>query len=71
MRARKIVRGLEEGLTVQNAVADHVVRQLKERGSLDAPRKRRSTRQIVDISEESCLVKTWDGEQTDDTESQD
>ena len=27
--------------------------------------------QIVDISEESCLVKTWDGEQTDDTGSQD
>jgi hypothetical protein len=34
MRARKIVRGLTEGLTKdeRHAVADHVVRQLKERG---------------------------------------
>jgi hypothetical protein len=34
MRARKIVRGLKEGLTEDEryAVADHVVRQLKERG---------------------------------------
>jgi hypothetical protein len=33
-RARKIVRGLNEGLTEAEryAVADHVVRQLKERG---------------------------------------
>jgi hypothetical protein len=33
-RARKIVRGLKEGLTEDEryAVADHVVRQLKERG---------------------------------------
>lgn len=34
MRARKIVRGSKEGLTEHErfAVADHVVRQLKERG---------------------------------------
>ncbi len=34
MRARKIVRGLKEGLTEDErfAVADHVVRQLRERG---------------------------------------
>lgn len=34
MRARKIVRGLKEGLTEEEryAVADHVVRQLNERG---------------------------------------
>ena len=34
IRARKIVRGLKEGLTEdeRHAVADHVVRQLKERG---------------------------------------
>jgi hypothetical protein len=33
-RARKIVRGLKDGLTEdeRHAVADHVVRQLKERG---------------------------------------
>jgi hypothetical protein len=33
-RARKIVRGLNDGLTEdeRHAVADHVVRQLKERG---------------------------------------
>jgi hypothetical protein len=33
-RARKIVRGLKDGLTEEErfAVADHVVRQLKERG---------------------------------------
>jgi hypothetical protein len=33
-RARKIVRGLKEGLTEDErfAVADHVVSQLKERG---------------------------------------
>jgi hypothetical protein len=33
-RARKIVRGLKDGLTEDEryAVADHVVRQLKERG---------------------------------------
>jgi hypothetical protein len=43
-RARKIVRGLKEGLTEAEryAVADHVVRQLKERGdpwSLEAEAK--------------------------------
>ena len=27
--------------------------------------------QIMDILEESCLVKTWDGDQTDETGSQD
>ncbi len=34
MRARKIVRGLKEGLTEDEryAIADHVVRQLKEHG---------------------------------------
>jgi hypothetical protein len=34
MRARRIVRGLKEGLSEdeRHAVADHVVRQLKERG---------------------------------------
>ncbi len=34
MRARKIVRGLKDGLTEdeRHAVADHVVRQLRERG---------------------------------------
>ena len=34
MRARRIVRGLKEGLTEDEryAVADHVVAQLKERG---------------------------------------
>ncbi len=34
MRARKIVRGLNDGLTEDEryAVADHVVSQLKERG---------------------------------------
>jgi hypothetical protein len=34
MRARKIVRGLKDGLTEDEryAVADHVIRQLKERG---------------------------------------
>jgi len=33
-RSRKIIRGLKEGLTEEEryAVADHVVRQLKERG---------------------------------------
>ena len=33
-RARKVVRGLKEGLTEdeRHAVAEHVVRQLKERG---------------------------------------
>ena len=86
LRARKIVRALKEGLTEQEryAVADHVVRQLKVRGyplRLDdeaksapptyRPRKTAIPRQIVDISEESCLMKTRDGEQTDDTGSQD
>jgi hypothetical protein len=34
MRARKIVRGLKNGLTEEEryAVADHVVEQLKQRG---------------------------------------
>lgn len=34
MRARKIIRGLKEGLTEDEryAVADHVISQLKERG---------------------------------------
>ena len=34
LRARKIVRGLKEGLTEAErfAVADHVISQLKERG---------------------------------------
>ena len=34
MKARKIIRGLKEGLTEDEryAVADHVVSQLKERG---------------------------------------
>jgi hypothetical protein len=34
MRARKIVRGLKDGLTEEEryAVADHVVEQLKQRG---------------------------------------
>jgi len=34
MRARKIVRGLKNGLTEEKgyAVADHVVEQLKQRG---------------------------------------
>ena len=86
LRARKIVRGLGEGLTEQEryAVADHVVRQLKVRGyplrlddeklvALPTYRLRKTAipRQIVDISEELCLMKTRDGEQTDDTGSQD
>jgi hypothetical protein len=34
MRSRKLIRGLKEGLTEgeRHAVAEHVVRQLKERG---------------------------------------
>ena len=81
MRARKIVRGLEEGLSVQNfAVADHVVRQLKERGDpaqvRAAPRLAWTRRENGDHAA-NCghfggivLSEDRDGDQTDDTGSQ-
>ena len=69
MRARKIVRGLEEGLTVQNAVADHVVRQLKERGAWT---RRENGDHAANCGHFGGIVlsEDRDGEQTDDTGSQ-
>jgi len=48
--ARKIVRGLKDGLSEEEryAVADHVVRQLKESGASWAVRRRSKARKGAD-----------------------